>query len=132
MAVKEQEINQVYQTIQIDKDGFGEVKISSEVVAGIAALAAVEVEGVASTIGSFTNEIADKLGMKNLSKGVKAVIDEEKVMIDMNINMKYGYNILSTCKQIQDRVGQAVYNMTGFEVKEVNIRIAGVSIEKDN
>ena len=58
-------------------------------------------------------------------------IEEEKVMIDMNIVMKYGYNILKTCKQIQDRVGQSVENMTGFEVKEVNIRIAGVSISKD-
>ena len=49
----------------------------------------------------------------------------------MNIVMKYGYNILKTCKQIQDRVSQSVENMTGFEVKEVNIRIAGVSISKD-
>ena len=116
MAVKEQEINRAYENIRIEKDSFGEVKISADVVA---------------TLGSFTNEIAGKLGVKNLSKGVKAVIEEEKVMIDMNIVMKYGYNILKTCKQIQDRVSQSVENMTGFEVKEVNIRIAGVSISKD-
>ena len=131
MAVKEQEINRAYENIRIEKDSFGEVKISADVVAGIAALAAIEVEGVESTLGSFTNEIAGKLGVKNLSKVVKAVIEEEKVMIEMNIVMKYGYNILKTCKQIQDRVGQSVENMTGFEVKEVNIRIAGVSISKD-
>ena len=79
MAVKEQEINRAYENIRIEKDSFGEVKISADVVAGIAALAAIEVEGVESTLGSFTNEIAGKLGVKNLSKGVKAVIEEEKI-----------------------------------------------------
>lgn len=108
-----------------------EVLITTDVVASIAALAAVEADGVHSTIGSFTNEIAGKLGVKNLKKGVKAVITDNEVSLDMNIVMKYGYNIMKTCRQIQEKVATAVESMTGLKVIEVNIRIADVAIEKD-
>ena len=57
-------------TIQNDAS-LGEVKIADEVVAIIAALAATEVDGVASMAGNITNEVIGKLGIKNLSKGVK-------------------------------------------------------------
>ena len=54
-----------------EKDQIGEVQIADEVVAIIAGLAATEVEGVDSMAGNITNELVGKLGMKNLSKGVK-------------------------------------------------------------
>ena len=61
------------------KDGhLGEVKIADEVVAIIAGLAATEVEGVSSMAGNITNELVSKLGMKNLSKGVKVTVLENK------------------------------------------------------
>ena len=57
------------------KDGhLGEVKIADEVVAIIAGLAATEVEGVSSMAGNITNELVSKLGMKNLSKGVRVEV----------------------------------------------------------
>ena len=62
-------------TIQ-DDSSMGEVKIADEVVAIIAALAATEVEGVASMAGNITNELISRLGMKNLSKGVKVDVLE--------------------------------------------------------
>ena len=54
----------------------GEVKIADEVVAIIAALAATEVEGVASMAGNITNDLIARLGMKNLSRGVKVDVLE--------------------------------------------------------
>ena len=61
----------------------GEVKIADEVVAIIAALAATEVEGVASMAGNITNELISKLGMKNLSKGVKVDVLEGVVTVSL-------------------------------------------------
>ena len=90
MGMKEQEIKQIYTTIDMGSDELGKVQISEEVVASIAALSVKEVEGIHSTVGSITNELVGKLGVKNISKGVKAVIEGENVMIDMNINMR-GY-----------------------------------------
>ena len=43
--------------------------------------------------GNITNELVGKLGMKNLSKGVKVEVMEGVVSVDLTLNMKYGYNI---------------------------------------
>ncbi len=113
------------------EDGqIGEVRIADEVVAIIAGLAATEVKGVASMAGNVTNELVSKLGMKNLSKGVKVVVTSEAVSVDMSLNMEYGYSIPKTSKKVQERVKQAIENMTGLEVLEVNIRIASVKMEE--
>ena len=60
-----------------DLGGIGEVHIADEVVAIVAGLAATDVDGVASMAGNITNELVGKLGMKNLSKGVKVDVTEE-------------------------------------------------------
>ena len=73
----------------------GEVKIADEVVAIIAALAATEVEGVASMAGNITNELISKLGMKNLSKGVKVDVLEGVVTVSLALNLKYNYSIMT-------------------------------------
>ena len=114
-------------TIQNDPNA-GEVQIADEVVAIIAGLAATEVEGVASMAGNVTNELVAKLGMRNLAKGVKVDINPESVVVDMALNMEYGFNIPKTSEEVQERVKNAIENMTGLHVAEVNIRIAGVAI----
>jgi uncharacterized alkaline shock family protein YloU len=73
-----------------EKDKIGEVQIADEVVAIIAGLAATEVDGVDSMAGNITNELVGKLGMKNLSKGVKVEVTEEHVSVNMALNLKYG------------------------------------------
>ena len=108
----------------------GEVKIAADVVATIAGLATTEVEGVASMQGNLTNEIVGKLGVKNLSKGVKIELMRGKVHAELSVIMRYGYSIPKTCNAIQDRVKTAIENMTGLDVESVNIRIVGVETEK--
>lgn len=107
----------------------GEVKIADDVVATIAGLAATEVEGVAALTGNLTKEIVGKLGMKNLSKGVKIELLEKSVSVELSITMKYGYSIPKISAKVQDKVMTAIENMTGLTVSEVNIRIVGVDIE---
>lgn len=115
-------------TIQSDEN-LGEVKIADEVVAIIAGLAAMEVDGVASMSGNATREIIGKLGMKTLSKGVKVDVLEGIVTVCMNLNLKYGYSIREISGKIQEKVKTAIENMTGLTVADVNIRIAGVEMD---
>ncbi len=118
-------------TYKIHENGkVGEVQIADEVVATIAGLAATEVKGVSATSGNVTNEIAGKLGKKNLSRGVKVVVNPDAVSVDMALTLDYGYGIPETAKLVQEKVKLAIENMTGLQVKEVNIRIAGVNIVK--
>ena len=113
-----------------EKDKIGEVQIAEEVVAIIAGLAATEVEGVDSMAGNITNELVGKLGMKNLSKGVKVDVTEEHVSVDLSLNIRYGYNIPAVSEQVQEKVSTAIENMTGLTVLDVNIKIAGVNMEE--
>lgn len=126
---KEPEIRNTY---KIHENGnVGEVQIADEVVASIAGLAATEVKGVGSTSGNVTNELVEKFGKKNLSKGVKVSVSSDEVSVDMALTLDYGYGIPETAKQVQEKVKLAIENMTGLKVKEVNIRIAGVNIVKE-
>ena len=115
-------------TIQNDASK-GEIKIADEVVAIIAALAATEVEGVASMAGNITNELIGKLGMKNLSKGVKVDVLEGIVTVSLALNLKYNYSIVEVSARVQEEVKNAIENMTGLEVADVNIKVAGVEME---
>lgn len=109
---------------------FGEVQIADEVVAIISGLAALEVEGVAKMSGNIPNELVSKLGMNNLSKGVKVEVSPESVMIDLALEMKYGYSIPKVSEQVQERVKSAIESMTGLCVERVNVRIVGVAVDK--
>ena len=113
-----------------EKEKIGEVRIADEVVAIIAGLAATEVEGVDSMAGNITNELVGKLGMKNLSKGVKVDVTEEHVSADLSLNIRYGYNIPSVSEQVQEKVSTAIENMTGLTVLDVNVKIAGVNMDE--
>ena len=112
-----------------EKDKLGEVQIADEVVAIIAGLAATEVEGVDSMAGNITNELVGKLGMKNLSKGVKVDVTEEHVSVDISLNVKYGYKIPDVCEKVQERVKTAIENMTGLMVLDVTVKTAGANME---
>ena len=116
-------------TYSIQSDAsLGEVKIADEVVAIIAALAATEVEGVDSMAGNITNELISRLGMKNLSKGVKVDVLEGVVTVSLSLNLKYNYSIPEVTRKVQEKVKNAVENMTGLEVADVNIKVAGVEM----
>lgn len=104
----------------------GEVMIADDVIATIAGLAATEVEGVSSMQGNVTNELVGKLGMKNLTKGVRIKVSEAGVKVDLSIQMRYGYSIPKTCKAIQEKVKAAIENMVGLSVEVVNVHIVGV------
>lgn len=109
----------------------GDIQIADEVIAIIAGLAATEVEGVAKMYGNITNELVSRLGMKNLSKGVKVLVTPEDVKVDLSIELKYGYSVIDVSAKVQEKVKQAIETMTGLQVSMVRVRIAGVAIEKE-
>ena len=115
-------------TFNIKSDQPGEVKIADEVVAIIAGLATTEVEGVSSMAGNITNEIVSRLGMKSLSKGIQVEVSDNEVMVDVAINIAYGYSITDVSTKVQEKVKTTIESMTGLEVAKINVRIASVDM----
>lgn len=107
----------------------GEVRIADSVIGNIAVLAAKETEGVADVAGNSTNELMSKVGVKGPQRGVKIEIVDNVVSVGLVLIMQYGFNIPATCKKVQDKVKASIQNMTGLEVKEVSLRIAGMDLE---
>lgn len=113
-----------------EENTIGEVQIADDVVAMIAGLATQEVEGVACAAGNMTGELMSKVGIKNMKKGVKVDILQKNVTVELAIVVEYGYNIPAVCQKVQSKVQSAIENMTGLTVSDVNIRIAGVNMQK--
>lgn len=112
-------------------DDYGSVKISEEVVAIIAGIAATDVPGVAGMSGGIAGGIAEILGRKNLSKGVKVEVGEKEAAIDLYIIVEFGARIPEVAWDIQDKVKNTVQAMTGLNVVEVNIHVQGVNFDKE-
>ena len=124
------DIDDVKVGLSCDNKALGEVKIADEVVAVIAGLAATEVDGVNSMAGNITNELIAKLGMRNLSRGVKVEVANKHVSVDLALNINYNADIPEVSEKVQERVKNAIENMTGLSVVEVNVKIAGVNTKQ--
>ena len=111
-----------------NESALGEVKIADEVVAIIAGLAATEVAGVAYLAGNYSGELVSKLGKKKLAKGVKVDVLENVVTVALALTLKYNYSIMDVSEKVQKKVKAAIENMTGLEVADVNVKVAGVEM----
>ena len=108
-------------------DELGNIHISEEVLAVIAAAAAMEVEGVGSLAANLGSDIAELLGKKNLAKGVHVRMEDDKVEVELSVLMGYGHTIPEIGRAIQDGVKSAIESMTGLEVSVVNVSVAGIT-----
>jgi len=109
----------------------GVVRIADEVVSIIAGLAATEIEGVAAMSGGIGGGIAEMLGRRNLTKGVKVEVGTEDAKIDIYIVVRYGVRIPDVAWDIQESVKSAVEKMTGLNVTQVNIHVQGVHFPRE-
>lgn len=124
----EGELNNIEQYNESDVNG---IKISDEVVAIIAGIAASDVPGVAGMSGGLVGGISEILGKKNFSKGIKVDVGERDATIEIFIIVDYGVRIPDVAWEIQNKVKKSVEEMTGLIVKKVNIHVQGVKVEKE-
>ena len=104
----------------------GSVKVADEVISIVAGLATIEVPGVARMSGGVMGGINDMLGKQNFSKGIKVTPNGKNVVIDVYVYIKYGYSIPDVAIALQEKIKEAVENMTGYEVTSVNIMVEGI------
>lgn len=111
-----------------DDDTLGTVQISDNVLSVISALAATEAEGISSIRDGLSGDQITRSSMKALTKSVKVTVENKNVTVQLVLNMKYGYNIPETTKQVQEKVKDVIENMTGLNVVNVHVSIADVEV----
>lgn len=114
---------------EFEKTDIGTIQIAPEVIEVIAGLATVEVQGVAGMSGGFGGGIAELLGRKNLSKGVKVEVGQREAAVDVSIIVEFGNRIPEVASAIQRNVKQTIESMTGLSVVEVNVHIHDVQFK---
>ena len=108
----------------------GKIIFADDVIATIAALAAADVQGVASMSGGVVEGLTEMLGKKNLTKGVKVEVGTEEAAVDISVNVRYGFAIQEVCQNLQNAIKNAIETMTGLRVVEVNVYVQSVVFEK--
>ena len=116
--------------VEAVQDEGGKVIFANDVVATIANLAAIEVDGVVALNGGVMEELTGKLGKKNYTKGVKVDVNNEVVSADMTITVRYGCRIQDVCREIQNNVKKSIETMTGLQVAQVNIFVQSIAFDK--
>ena len=92
-----------------------------------------EIDGVASIVNNAGTELAELLGIKSASKGVKVQINDGVITVDAIIMVRYGCNVVSVAREVQDKVtsaGWRVESMTGMGSPVVNVHVSGVAFDK--
>lgn len=102
------------------------IRIADDVVASIAGIAAIEVEGVSRLTGNMSKDLVSKLGKKNLANGVKVAINDGNVNVDVSLELEYGNSVKKVSEEVQVKVAQAVESMTGLQVKQVNVMVSSI------
>lgn len=126
-----EEMKELENNNEVKETEINGIKISEEVVAIIAGVAASEVQGVSEMNGGFASGISEIWGKKNFSKGVKVQVGEKETIIDLYVIVEYGCRIPDIAWEIQNRVKTAVEHQTGLKVVEVNIHVQGVNLPKE-
>lgn len=109
----------------------GVIRISDDVVATIAGLAALDTEGITAMSGGISEGWAKRLSGKNVQKGVSVEVGQLEAAIDLRVIVLYGTTIHEVCRQLQQNVRETVENMTGLHVVEVNVKVEGVSFKEE-
>ena len=108
----------------------GSINISEDVVASMVRSAVSEVEGVAGLSNTAGAEIAELIGLKSVTKGVKVQLLDDKVVVDTIITVNYGSKIMEVARNVQEKVMNVIQSTTGFAKAEVNVHVSGIAFEK--
>ncbi len=112
------------------REAKGSINISEEVISSLVRAAIAEVDGVAGLSNTAGAELAEFIGLKTVTKGVKVRFDDGVIIVDAIITVRYGCNIVNIARAVQDKVQPLVISTTGIEKTQVNVHVAGVEFDK--
>ncbi|WP_188188136.1 Asp23/Gls24 family envelope stress response protein [Nonomuraea sp. SYSU D8015] len=109
----------------------GRIKVADEVVEKVAALAALEVAGVADMGGDLARafeSVRDRIGIgsRRANQGVSAQIQDRQVAVSLTIVVEYGHVVMEVASEVKTNVARNVSRMLGMRVMEVNVTVDDV------
>ncbi|MBT9176027.1 MAG: Alkaline shock protein 23 [Firmicutes bacterium] len=117
------------QTILTD---YGKIVITSEAIATVAGVAALECYGLVGMCSRsrIRDGFIELLGKENLSRGVEVHVSGNSVVIDLYIIVGYGTKISEVAQNIMEKVRYVVETLVDLSVEQVNINVQGVRVNE--
>ncbi len=107
----------------------GSVEIDNNVIAKIAGLTAIECFGVVGMAAlSKSDGIVKLLTRNSITNGVKVLVEDNEITIDLHIIVAYGVQIATVTENLVDAVKYQVESSTGFKINKINIVVEGVRV----
>ena len=112
------------------KTKYGQIDISTDVIATIAGGAAVDCYGIVgmASKNQLKDGLTDILRKENFTRGVIVRKDEDEAHIDMYIIVSYGTKISEVAHNVQTKVKYTLDQTVGLAVDSVNIYVQGVKV----
>ena len=107
------------------------VRISPDVIGIVAGIAAQEVAGIAGMSGGIVDGIAQRLGRKDFSKGIKVTLEKETVSLDLAVVVDYGVKIMETARDLKEKVRSTVEEVTGLAVASIKVNVVGINLARE-
>ncbi len=107
------------------------VRISPDVIGIVAGIAAQEVAGIAGMSGGIVDGIAQRLGRKDFSKGIKVTLEKETVSLDLAVVVDYGVKIMETARDLKEKVRTTVEEVTGLAVASIKVNVVGINLARE-
>ena len=108
----------------------GSINISEDVINSLGRSAISEVEGVAGLANTAGGELAELLGLKTVTKGVKVQLNDNQVIVDAIITVHYGFSIVKVAQDVQEKIINVIQATTGFDKPQVNVHVSGLAFDK--
>ncbi|MFC7392512.1 Asp23/Gls24 family envelope stress response protein [Scopulibacillus cellulosilyticus] len=117
-------------TIDIDTT-YGQINVSSEVIATIAGGAAVDCYGIVGMASQhqLKDGLTELLGRDNFGRGIVVHNEDDNLTIDMYIIVSYGTKISEVARLVQTKVNETIEQMLGIKIGAINIFVQGVRLK---
>jgi uncharacterized alkaline shock family protein YloU len=103
----------------------GAIRIAPEVLATIVNLTAMAVPGVVAMSEVPRGRLLSR-PQPDATRGVQVRVEDNTVEADLYLVVEHGADMVAVGNQVQRAVGQAVHEMLGMGVRNVNVYIQGI------
>jgi uncharacterized alkaline shock family protein YloU len=107
----------------------GSVRVANEVISSIAAMAALEIDGVAEMDEQAAHQFRDWLRRRDTGhRGVRVDVDDaRRIHLRVFLRVRRGFQFSDVAEKVQSNVVEAVERMLGLEVAAVDVLVSSVS-----
>lgn len=119
------------QVIKDKTKELGNITVSKEVVAIIAALETIKVKGVVGISSGYKGDSSNVLPKKELAKGIEVWMKQGEATVNISIITNYEVGVFKVAEEVQHKVKNDLESMTGLNILKVNVNIHGVKFGEE-